>query len=242
MFRATEAKDGELDDRLIVVDTTFERYALGRSITGQEDFVALVGRETADIIHRWATHLAQPSKSTALPADTNIGQPSQVAAPDLYTDAGAADAFAAELKGDLIYCGDNKWFLREGRVLKPVCPEIVQGRAKAFLQEQVGKITQGPLAFSPLKSWLTQRRINAAVNLSRAQVHVEPKLLDADRNLVGCLDGNVLDLRTGSFSANEQVYVTRTLATNLVGHQKLCRWRYYRDRQSGIAAWIDCRN
>ena len=73
-----------------------------------------------------------------------------------------------------------------------------QGLAKDFLQEEVEKVTAGPVAYSPLKSCLTRTRINAVIELSRAQLYVQSDTLDENRDLAGCSDGRVLDLNTGS--------------------------------------------
>jgi putative DNA primase/helicase len=91
-----------------------------------------------------------------------------------FEDSGAADAFAANFKENLIWCGDDKWYLREKEIFEPVCFEIVQGLAKEFLQSQVGSINQAPLMLSPLKDCLGRTRINASVELSKATLFLEP--------------------------------------------------------------------
>src|SRR5262249_38127620 len=50
---AREAKDEELNDRLLAVDTTFERYNQNKPISGEEHFVELLGETTARNIHDW---------------------------------------------------------------------------------------------------------------------------------------------------------------------------------------------
>src|SRR5262249_5286361 len=115
----------------------------------------------------------------------------------------AADAFAAKFKGDLIYCDDKGWFLREKQIFEPLSPANVQGLTKGFVEEEVEKVTAGPVAYSPLKGCLTRTRINAVIELSRAQLYVQPSSLDENRDLAGCSDGHVLDLNTGTLIRDE---------------------------------------
>src|SRR5262249_34833819 len=57
---ATEAKDEELNDRLLAVKTTFERYNQKKPISGEERFEELLGETTARNIHDWGSS-KQPS-------------------------------------------------------------------------------------------------------------------------------------------------------------------------------------
>jgi hypothetical protein len=216
---ATEAQDEELDDRLVAVESTFDAYAQRQQISGEERFDHLVGAEIAANIHKWACP-PESLKIAPYSGSENEGQP---ATADLSTDSGAADAFATEFKNDLIYC-DKGWFLRRNQVFEPVGPEVVQGLAKDFLQNQVGKVTAGPVAYSPLKSCLTRTRINAVIELSRAQLYVQSDTLDEDRNLVGCPDGYVLDLNAGSMSDGVNSIVTKKLGTNFTAGSTCPEW------------------
>ena len=106
-------------------------------------------------------------------------------------------------------------FEKESGFRTNVGPEVVQGLAKDFLQDQVGKVTAGHLAYSPLKSCLTRTRINAVIELSRSQLHVQSDTLDENRDLAGCSDGSVLDLNTGSLIGDDlNSIVTKKLGTN----------------------------
>src|SRR5262249_17291733 len=115
---ATEAKDEELDDRLLAADTTFERYKRGKPISGEERFVELLGETTAKNIHDWGT--SEQSSAPIAKSD-----PTAPAIADLCSDTGAADAFATRFKGDLIYCDDKGWFLREKHIFEPLSPANV---------------------------------------------------------------------------------------------------------------------
>jgi putative DNA primase/helicase len=217
---ATEAKDEELDDRLLAVDTTFEKYNRRQSISGEKDFTELLGETMAKNIDDWAS----PSKTLKRAKSKSI-------VPDLASDTGAADAFAAKFKGDLIFCDDNGWLLRENQVFEPISPAIVQGLTKNFLQDEVGKVTAGPVAYSPLKSCLTRARINAVIELSRAQRHVQSNTLDENRDLAGCSDGYVLDLNTGSMiSDGLNSVVTKKLGTNFTEGSTCPEWTKFLQR------------
>ena len=132
---------------------------------------------------------------------------------DLSSDAGAADAFTTNFKDNLVWCGDDEWYLRKEEIFEPVRFEIVQGLAKEFLQGQLGGINQAPLMLSPLKACLGRTRINASVELSKAGLFLEPSQLDANRDLAGCLDGSVLRLAPES-TDTDSVFVTKKLGTN----------------------------
>jgi putative DNA primase/helicase len=215
---ATEAKDEELDDRLLAVETTFERYKQGKPISGEERFVELLGETAAKSIHDWGS-LEQPL--TPVAKSDSIA----TAIADLASDTGAADAFAAKFKGDLIYCDDKGWFLREKQIFERFSPAKVQGLTKSFLQEEVEKVTAGPVAYSPLKSCLTRTRINAVIELSRAQLYVQPHTLDENRDLAGCSDGYVLDLNTASLISNDtNSVVTKKLGTNVIEGSQCPEW------------------
>jgi putative DNA primase/helicase len=215
---ATEAKDEELNDRLLAVETTFKRYNQGKPISGEERFVELLGETTAKNIHDWGS-----SEQLSVPIAKSDSIATAIA--DLCSDTGAADAFAARFKGDLIYCDDKGWFLREKQIFEPLSPANVQGLTKSFLQEEVEKVTAGPVAYSPLKSCLTRTRINAVIELSRAQLYVQSHALDENRDLAGCCDGNVLDLNTGSLISNDtSSIVTKKLGTNLIEGSRCPEW------------------
>jgi putative DNA primase/helicase len=150
---------------------------------------------------------------------------------DFYTDSGAADAFATDFKNDLIYC-DKGWFLRRNQVFEPLGPEVVQGLAKDFLQNQVGKVIAGPVAYySPLKSCLARTRINAVTELSRSKLHVQSDTLDENRDLAGCSDGYVLDLKTGSLSSDDSNFiVTKKFGTNFTQGSTCPEWMKFLQR------------
>ena len=224
---ATEANDEELTDRLISVDTTFAAHAHRQQISGEERFTHLLGAEIAANIHRWA---CSPESLKPHSGSENERQPDSKAFADLSTDTGAADAFATEFKNDLIYC-DKGWFLRKNQVFEPIGPEVVQGLAKDFLQNQVGKVSPGPVAYSPLKSCLNRTRINAVTELSRAQLYVQSNTLDENRDLAGCSDGRVLGLNTGGMiSDGVGSIVTKKLGTSFTAGSMCPEWTKFLQR------------
>ncbi len=208
-----ETNDKELQDRLTAVETTFAAYAHRRQISGDDRLGQIIGQEVAEDIYKWACSpdaLQLPN----LPSDSSMANPISTALGDLSNDFGAADAFAAAFKNDLIYC-NKEWFRRKYQVFEPVSPEIVQGLAKDFFQDQVGKVGFGPLALSPVKSCLGRARINAAVELSRSLFHVGPDNIDGNVEAVGCKDGSVLDLITGGNINGGNAVVTKKLGASV---------------------------
>ena len=209
---ALEVHDEEVADRLLAVATTFESDAQGRAITGEERLVELLGRDKTENIKKWALPQGSSLRSKPSPSDENVGSIRNFSC-DLTSDAGAADAFTANFKDELIWCGGNDWYFRKKEVFEPACFELVQGLAKEFLQGQVCDINQTPLMLSPFKACLGRTRINASVELSKARLFLEPTQLDADRNLAGCLDGSVLRLAPENTNT-DSVFVTKKLGTN----------------------------
>ena len=195
----------------------------------KRDFSQLVGAEIAANIHRWACS-PESLKIAPYSGSENEGQPNSKAFADLSTDSGAADAFATEFKNDLIYC-DKGWFLRRNQVFEPIGPEVVQGLAKDFLQNQVGKVSPGPIALSPLKNCLTRSRINAVIELSRAQLYVQSNTLDENRDLAGCSDVCVLGLKTGSLISDDiNSMVTKKLGSNFTQGSMCSEWTKFLQR------------
>jgi putative DNA primase/helicase len=208
---ATEANDEELADRLLAVDTTFESYAQGRPVTGEERLIELLGLEKTENIQKWVSPQSSSLRSISSPSHENVGAIRNLSY-DLTSDAGAADTFTANFKDDLVWCGDDEWYLRKKEIFESVRFEIVQGLAKEFLQDQVGGINQAPLMLSAFKACLGRTRINASVELSKARLFLEPARLDANRDLAGCVDGSVLRLAPENTNT-DSVFVTKKLGT-----------------------------
>jgi len=210
---AKEANDEESEDRSRGVDDTFAAYAQGRSISGDEELVQLIGAELVGHIEKWVSGKA--SKKRQKSRTGNSSGSGAGGAVDITTDAAAADAFATAFKNRLVYC-NGQWFHREVQVLEPVNAEFVQGLAKQFFQEQVGKLAGGPFGSSAVKSSLSRARINAAVELSRSSFHADGASIDNDIDLLGLADGSVFDLKTGNVIIGNRALVTKKVRANLV--------------------------
>jgi putative DNA primase/helicase len=216
---ATEAGDEELADRLTAVETTFANHSAGRPISGEQTLNHLLGSEASDRIRQWAgsseTRTSQSQASRAGPAPTG-----EV---DLSNDSAAADAFAKVFDGKLIYC-NGQWFQRNNQIFEPVASEIVQGLAKGFFQAQVERQSFGP------KACLGRARINAAVELSRARFYLEPNQMDGNIDVVGCENGSMLDMVTGSKVPNGTCYLTRKLGASLEASTSCLEWTKFLTR------------
>ena len=224
---AAETNDEELQDRLTAVETTFAAYVQGKQISGNDKLGQIIGQEAAEDIHKWACSPDALKQVALVPSP--IPNPISATLADLTNDSGAADAFAAKFKDDLIYC-NREWFRRKNQVFEPISPEIVQGLAKDFFQDQVGKVVFGPLALSPIKSCLTRARINAAVELSRSQFHVGPDNIDGNVEAVGCKDGGVLDLITGGNIRGDNSIVTKKLGASVNPDASCPEWLRFLNR------------
>jgi putative DNA primase/helicase len=224
---ATEANDKELQDRLAAVETTFAAYLQGRQISGDDRLGQIVGKEIAEDIHKWACSPDALKQVALVPSPTS--NPISATLADLTSDSSAADAFATEFKDDLIYC-NKEWFRRKKQVFEPVSPEIVQGLAKDYFQRQVGTASLGPMTLSPLKSCLTRARINAAVELSRSQFHVESDNIDGNADAVGCRDGSVLDLTSGGNINGGNAIVTKKLGGSVNLSDSCLEWLKFLNR------------
>ena len=205
---ALEANDEEVADRLLAVDTTFEFLRLRRTNhrRGTSRRASRTGK-TGEYPEMGFAPKFVCQEHKRSPSHENVGSIWSFSN-HLTSDAGAADAFAANFKDELVWCGGNEWYLRKKEVFEPVCFEIVQGLAKEFLQGQLGGINQAPLMLSPLRC-LGRTRINASVELSKAKFFLEPAQLDAKRDLAGCLDGSVLRLAPEN-TDTDSVFVTKS--------------------------------
>ena len=215
---ATEAKDDDLQGRMISVETTFVAYENNRPISGNERLIELLGEEGEKVL-KW---VSGDSRKT-IPTTGASVQPQGSPALDLSTDVGAANAFAATHKDKLIYCNDQ-WYRKKNQVYEAVSPEAAQGLAKTFLQEQSAK----SVSWASMKACLSRARINATVELSRADFAVDRRLVDSDTELVGCGDGSILNLRTGTrLDNNDDVFVTRMLGAYLNNEVDCPTWKRF---------------
>ena len=214
---ANEAKDDDLQGRMTDIETTFAEYENNHPISGNERLIELLGEEGEKIL-KWACGNEQKYSPKIGPALKTEGTP-QI---DLSTDVGAANAFATTYKDRLIYC--NQWYRKRNQVYEAVSPEAVQGLAKTFLQEQCAKSG----SWAATKSCLSRARINATVELSRADFEVDRRLVDSDTELVGCGDGFILDLGTGMrLDNNDDVFVTRMLGACLDTNAACPTWNVF---------------
>ena len=215
---AKEAHDQELEDRLRCVDNTFAAYAKGKPVSGDGELVELMGPEIAQRIENWARGKVSKKKEKQETHSHNSSAQGNGSI-DITTDAAAADAFSTTFKDRLVY-SNGQWFYREVQVLEPIPVEYVQGLAKNFFQAQVGKIANGPLAFSPLKSLLSRTRINAAVELSEQCLFIligtgangKSTLLKVLQHIFGRYAGTIpmttlMEQRFGSQQTNDLAYL-----------------------------------
>ena len=215
---ATEAKDDDLQGRMTDVETTFAGYENNRPISGNEGLIELLGEEGEKIL-KWACGNDQKYPPKIGRAIKPEGTPHV----DISTDVGAANAFSATFKDILIYCNDQ-WYRKRNQVYEAVSPEAVQGLAKTFLQEQCAQYG----SWAPMKSCLSRARINATVELSRADFEVDRRLVDRDPELVGCGDGSIVDLRTGTQLVDySDVFVTRMLGACLDTNAACPTWNMF---------------
>jgi D5 N terminal like len=212
------------------VDDTFAAYAQGKPISGDERLAELLGNDIAAKIQDWASK--KPSKVRASSSGKTAKPDEGII--DITTDAAAADAFATRFIDRLVY-STGQWFYKKVQVLEPVTPEFVQGLAKTFFQEQVGKLAAGPMAFSTVKSSLSRARINAAVELSRSAFHVDPAIIDTHIHLIGCGDGSVLDLNTGDRLTSALAFVTKKVHVSLSTTSACSLWtKFLNDILNGM--------
>jgi putative DNA primase/helicase len=198
----SQANDPELSDRLNCVETTYELVEQRKPVSGRPDLGGVLGSDAVSAIEKWSKaagyiHTPSPAPTTGTASDF-----------DICTDAGAADAFADEMQGQLIYLDEqDRWFRRDNQLFRPVSYVQVQGEAKLFMQAQVG--SAGILGST--RSLLSKGKIDNLLTLSRHRFRVDPGLLDECKHLVGCADGMILDLDTQSIESDTTALVTKTL-------------------------------
>ncbi len=212
---AKSAKDEDVQDRLTSVRTTFNSARCGNPVSGRLALIDCLDEATVRDFEKWLG--VQASK--AVHAATT---PS-----DLATDAGCADAFAAEQEGSLIYSDTkSQWYRRSNKIFELISLEIVQGMVKGFLQE---KATSNPRDFT--KALLSRSRINAAVELSRSQLWADSEQFDSDKTVVGCADGTVMDLGSEQLLHEGNLcIVTRRLGASFNLEAKCPTWEGFLDK------------
>jgi putative DNA primase/helicase len=222
---ANEANDEELEDRVRCVDDTFVAHGQGRQISGDEELHQLIGTELTECIGSWVSGKAAKKTKQLVAGESCVSRAGVI---DITTDATAADAFATAFKERLVYC-NGQWFYRRIQVLEPVNAEFVQGLAKEFFQEQVGKLAGGPFGLPAVKSSLSRARINAAVELSRSSFHADGASIDNNIDLLGLADGNVFDLAIGKIAGKDHVLVTKKVSGTLAPNTQCPRWLKFLD-------------
>ena len=192
----SHTNDAELSDRLTCIETTYEALQQGQPVSARKDLESILGSDAACAIGRWSKAAGYVHTSAPVaPAPTSTIAPHF----DICTDAGAADAFAHEMRGQLIYLDEqDRWFRRDNQLFRPVSYVQVQGEAKRFMQSQVGSLGSA----GSTRSLLSKGKIDNLLALSRHHLRVDPELLDASKHLIGCSNGAVLDLDTLKFTSD----------------------------------------
>ena len=214
---ATEGHDEELNDRLLCVESTFEKHGSGRAISNDESFMDLVGSDIVQKIKRWSSG----EKYNVTVSD--LGRLEQIA--DLSSDASAADAFAAVYRDRIIY-SNASWYRKTVQIFEPIPDALVQGLAKDFTQIQTASYGASLM----VKGCLTRARINATVELSRSRFHVDPKLIDAEPDLIGSADGTILNLTRGDGQMSKAAFITKRLGASTRTNSSCPRWLAFLNR------------
>ena len=215
---ATEANDEELNDRLLCVETTFVKHRSGHAISNDASLMDLVGSDIFRNIKHWSS-----GEKYNVTVTDNGRHLDQVA--DLSSDASAADAFAAAYSDRVIY-SNGSWYRKTVQIFEPIPDALVQGLAKDFTQTQT--VSCG--ASLMMKGCLTRARINATVELSRSRFHVDPKLIDAEPDLVGCADGTILNLTSGDRQISKAAFITKKLGASIEANTSCPQWLAFLNR------------
>ena len=215
---ATEAQDEELNDRLLCVQTTVAKHSSGHAISNDASLRDLVGSDIFRNIKRWSS--GEKYNETISDNGRHLDQ-----VVDLSSDAGAADAFAAAYNDRVIY-SNGSWYRRTVQIFEPIPDALVQGLAKDFTQTQTAAWGASPIA----KSCLSRSRINGTVELSRSRFHVDPELIDAEPDLVGCADGAILNLSSGNRQISKTAVITKKLGVSVEANTSCPRWLAFLNR------------
>jgi putative DNA primase/helicase len=208
---ATITDDEEVEDRLLAVETTFEKHRSAEAVTGRSALVDIIGLENVAAIEKW---LGLPSGMHSTAANSNC----QFTEFDSELDA--ATYFAEQTDGNLRFSTElNQWYRRDVQVFEPIANTVAQGMVCDFVQMANRQV--GPQART-LKS---RSKINAILDLTRHQVIVVSDAIDRDKNLVGLKDGRIFNLATGSLvPMTEDIFVTKRLGATLDPGAKCPQW------------------
>jgi putative DNA primase/helicase len=210
---ATVAGDPDIQDRVGCVRTTFECLTRGKSVKARTALVDAIGRDAVRHIERFLRTDPREANSSFQCTRENIS-----------TDHDAALAFAKSCAGNVLYAtASERWFHRKEQVFEPIDRSIMQKLAGDFATELEGQLG------GDAKRLKSRSKINAIVELSRSQLVIDDKQIDAKPHLVGLADGRILDLTTGTFvsAACQDVFVTKRLGTTYDPIARCPRWNEF---------------
>jgi putative DNA primase/helicase len=217
---ASVAGDPEIQDRARCVRTTFERVETGIPVKARSALVDVIGRDAVRHIEKFLRTDSDSHFKERRAPNSSL----QCTRENISTDHDAAVAFAKSCAGNVLYATDSqRWLHRKAQVFEPIDRSMMQRLAGDFattLEEQLGADARR------LKS---RSKINAIVELSRSQLAIDDKLIDAKPHLVGLADGRILDLATGTFvpAASQDVFVTKRLGTAYDPNARCLRWNEF---------------
>jgi putative DNA primase/helicase len=226
---STRAGDENLDDRLGCVRTTYERHQRGEAISWRRELVELLGDSTTASLAKWS---GAPTADAVTQPLSSVSATNGNVLEAVSTDAKTARTFADVFKDRIKYCDDTRsWYARDRQLFRPTTDVHIQGIALRFLQEMSKKVKiLSTSELSLVRNLESRGRINCVVELSRSFIIVKLKEIDADHDLVGTADGEILGLYERKIISESPAIVSKAIGAKFDTEAECPEWLKFLNR------------
>ncbi|WP_411901781.1 bifunctional DNA primase/polymerase [Methylorubrum thiocyanatum] len=202
---AQYADDDDVGDRLACVENSYSRLANGDTVAWKDILSQCIPNDQVmNKVAEWLGAAKEPSNVELRAARKKL--------PHALSDVQSGREFCDFTDGRLIFCDDeDQFYYRSNGVFDPVTVPFVKAMVMRYADSFDVDMTNYE-EVKKLRAAQSISRINAIVDLARANLRKSSSDFNIDPFLVGCGNG-VLDLRTGELVETDSI-VTRRIGTN----------------------------
>ncbi|WP_458436129.1 phage/plasmid primase, P4 family [Methylorubrum extorquens] len=201
---ARYANDDDVGDRLTCVENSYSRLANGHKVAWKDTITQCIPNDR--VMNKVADWLGVEKESSI--AELPAVRPKL---PHALSDVQSGKDFCKFTEGRLIFCDDeDQFYYCSNGVFDPVTVPFVKAMVTRYVDSFDVDMTNYE-EVKKLKSAQSISRINAIVDLARANLRRPSSEFNTDPFLVGCGNG-VLDLRSGELVEPDCI-ITRRIGT-----------------------------
>lgn len=206
---AQYANDDDVGDRLACVENSYSRFANGDKVAWKDILSQCIPNDQVmNKVAEWLGVAKESSNVEFLAARKKL--------PHALSDVQSGRDFCDFTDGRLIFCDDeDQFYYRSNGVFDPVTVPFVKAMVMRYADSFDVDMTNYE-EVKKLKAAQSISRINAIVDLARANLRKSSSDFNIDPFLVGCGNG-VLDLRTGELVETDCI-ITRRIGTTYDPH------------------------